>query len=278
MIRTFTTAILLLALPSLAHAADIAGVPKIREGDQVTIGSNRVRLGGIDAPSTDQLCLNPKGERWTCGVAARDELIKNFGNKTNTITLLGLSNAGDPGLENFMSALLNIKNCNTLIKLTDDYKYYTFYKTDKDRESAKKRSESVFFPQLEAIVSYPLLYDYRQEELFDEKGELSGIVLLNKSQQICYDKGDGGFLDRVTLGQLMLAGAKDQNQYSALWLKSPGDAFINLNQYLRTNGLQKRGDLESDPRPAAKSFDWLDGTPTKEGVEKVLTVGAARSR
>jgi len=34
------------------------------------------RLGGIDAPSVDQLCLSPKGERWTCGVAARDELIQ----------------------------------------------------------------------------------------------------------------------------------------------------------------------------------------------------------
>ena len=71
-------------LPSLAHAADITGVPKIREGDTVTIGSTHIRLGGIDAPSTDQLCLNPKGERWTCGVAARDELIKHFGNKTWT--------------------------------------------------------------------------------------------------------------------------------------------------------------------------------------------------
>ena len=84
MIRTFTAAILLLALPRLAQAADVTGVPKIREGDQVTIGTTRIRLGGIDAPSTDQLCLNPKGERWTCGVAARDELIKHAGGKSWT--------------------------------------------------------------------------------------------------------------------------------------------------------------------------------------------------
>ena len=62
-------------LPAAAQAADISGVPKIREGDQITIGSSRIRLGGIDAPSVDQLCLNTKGERWTCGVAARDELM-----------------------------------------------------------------------------------------------------------------------------------------------------------------------------------------------------------
>ena len=32
----------------------------------------------------DQLCLNNKGDRWTCGVAARDELIKYAGNKSWT--------------------------------------------------------------------------------------------------------------------------------------------------------------------------------------------------
>jgi endonuclease YncB( thermonuclease family) len=75
---------LVLLLPSLAQAADITGVPKIREGDQVQIGNSRIRLGGIDAPSVDQLCLNTDGERWTCGVAARDELIKHVDNKSWT--------------------------------------------------------------------------------------------------------------------------------------------------------------------------------------------------
>ena len=68
-----------LFLADCRQAADITGVPKIREGDQLQIGNTRIRLGGIDAPSVDQLCLNTKGERWTCGVAARDELIKHAG-------------------------------------------------------------------------------------------------------------------------------------------------------------------------------------------------------
>ncbi len=85
MIQTFAVSLLLLlALPSAAVAADISGVPRIREGDVIQIGSNRIRLGGIDAPSTDQLCLNTKGERWTCGVAARDELIKHTAGKSWT--------------------------------------------------------------------------------------------------------------------------------------------------------------------------------------------------
>ncbi|MFN5411742.1 MAG: thermonuclease family protein, partial [Bradyrhizobium sp.] len=48
--KTVSLALLLL-LPSLAHAAEITGIPKIREADGITIGTTRIRLGGIDAPS-----------------------------------------------------------------------------------------------------------------------------------------------------------------------------------------------------------------------------------
>ena len=83
-LRKLLSAILLLSLPAMAQAADITGVPKIREGDYLHIGNSRIRLGGIDAPSVDQLCLNNAGERWTCGGAARDALIKHVGNKSWT--------------------------------------------------------------------------------------------------------------------------------------------------------------------------------------------------
>jgi len=73
----FLFAALALLLPSLASAADITGAAKIREADTIQIGNSRIRLAGIDAPSVDQLCLNNKGDRWTCGVAARDELIRH---------------------------------------------------------------------------------------------------------------------------------------------------------------------------------------------------------
>ncbi len=54
----FLAALPALLLPAIASAADITGVAKVREGDNVQIGSTRIRLGGIDAPSVDQLCLN----------------------------------------------------------------------------------------------------------------------------------------------------------------------------------------------------------------------------
>src|ERR1700720_4976150 len=84
MLQKFLFAILTLLLPAIAEAADVTGTAKVREGDHIQIGNTRIRLGGIDAPSVDQLCLNNTGERWTCGVAARDELVKHADNKTWT--------------------------------------------------------------------------------------------------------------------------------------------------------------------------------------------------
>src|SRR6201985_1253055 len=72
------------SLPVMAHAADISGAAKIHSGDQVQIGNIHIRLAGIDAPSVDQLCLNTKVERWTCGVSARDELTHHTANQSWT--------------------------------------------------------------------------------------------------------------------------------------------------------------------------------------------------
>jgi endonuclease YncB( thermonuclease family) len=83
----YPLAMALALLPAMADAADITGTAKVRGGDQVLIGTSRIRLGGIDAPSVDQLCLNNAGERWTCGAAARDELAKYTDNKTWTCHL-----------------------------------------------------------------------------------------------------------------------------------------------------------------------------------------------
>lgn len=82
--RTLFLTVLAALLPMLAQAADLVGVPKIRDGDQLSIGNVRIRLAGIDAPGLDQLCLNGAGERWTCGVAAHDELLRHVGDKSWT--------------------------------------------------------------------------------------------------------------------------------------------------------------------------------------------------
>jgi endonuclease YncB( thermonuclease family) len=82
--KIFLAVIAFLLAPAVALATDVTGVPKIREGDSVAIGTTRIRLSGIDAPSLDQLCFDAKGQRWTCGVAARDALAGHVGSKNWT--------------------------------------------------------------------------------------------------------------------------------------------------------------------------------------------------
>ncbi|WNV12632.1 thermonuclease family protein [Tardiphaga sp. 709] len=88
MFRTFSLFIAMLCIPALAQAADVTGVPKIRDGDQMTIGATRIRLAGMDSPGLDQLCLNAAGERWTCGVAAHEALVEHVGDKSWTCHVL----------------------------------------------------------------------------------------------------------------------------------------------------------------------------------------------
>jgi endonuclease YncB( thermonuclease family) len=66
------TAMVLIA--NSANAAEFVGIPRVVDGDTLTIGAAKIRLQGIDAPETDQVCLNAGGQQWTCGLEARDRL------------------------------------------------------------------------------------------------------------------------------------------------------------------------------------------------------------
>jgi endonuclease YncB( thermonuclease family) len=90
----FLLAVLLAGVPVLAEAADFSGLAKIHDADQILIGHSKIRLAGIDAPSVDQLCLSKTGERWTCGVAARDELMHHTDGKSWTCRLLRMDRRG----------------------------------------------------------------------------------------------------------------------------------------------------------------------------------------
>ena len=65
-----------------AGMGEFAGMPRVIDGDTVQFGEVRVRMEGIDAPQTDQLCLDGAGARWNCGVTARQQLKALAGKKS----------------------------------------------------------------------------------------------------------------------------------------------------------------------------------------------------
>jgi endonuclease YncB( thermonuclease family) len=89
MMRFTMLVALLLSTPVIA--SDITGIPRIMDGDTVEIEGTKIRLSGIDAPETHplQYCLDPAGERWDCGVTARDELVEHAGGKPWTCHISG---------------------------------------------------------------------------------------------------------------------------------------------------------------------------------------------
>jgi endonuclease YncB( thermonuclease family) len=86
--------LLIVLTASSAIAAEISGVPRVVDGDTVEIGQVKIRLSGIDAPETDQICLDAKGERWACGITARDELIRFSKGQTWECTTSGSDQYG----------------------------------------------------------------------------------------------------------------------------------------------------------------------------------------
>jgi endonuclease YncB( thermonuclease family) len=78
------TRVLLLALvTSAAQASEIiTGIPRIMDGDTIAVGPIKIRLASIDAPETDQVCLDDHGSKWACGVESRNHLAEHIGRRS----------------------------------------------------------------------------------------------------------------------------------------------------------------------------------------------------
>ncbi|WP_192245317.1 thermonuclease family protein [Mesorhizobium silamurunense] len=59
-----------LLFASPAAAEPLVGVASVIDGDTVEIHGTRIRLNGIDAPESDQLCLDTAGKNYRCGQKA----------------------------------------------------------------------------------------------------------------------------------------------------------------------------------------------------------------
>ena len=70
---------LVLFLSPVAQA-DITGQPRVIDGDTLEVAGQRIRLHGIDAPESRQLCRRD-GERWRCGKDATSALKAFLGSR-----------------------------------------------------------------------------------------------------------------------------------------------------------------------------------------------------
>ncbi len=83
--RTLTIALFLLATPALA---DVAGTASVIDGDTLEIHGQRIRLHGIDAPESRQLC-RLDGKPWQCGKDAANALAEKIARRPVTCEDLG---------------------------------------------------------------------------------------------------------------------------------------------------------------------------------------------
>jgi endonuclease YncB( thermonuclease family) len=59
-----------------AAPAVVSGSARVVDGDTLVVGRERVRLYGVDAPESKQLCTDARGKEYACGVVAKDALAK----------------------------------------------------------------------------------------------------------------------------------------------------------------------------------------------------------
>lgn len=65
----------LLLLSFLLTNSSWAQRANVTDADTLIIDNVPYRFDGVDAPETDQLCLDETGAVWTCGIEARDKLV-----------------------------------------------------------------------------------------------------------------------------------------------------------------------------------------------------------
>lgn len=68
-----------LLVPQQAHALEMIGRASVVDGDTIEIRGERLRLHGIDAPESGQLCLDDRGARYRCGQHAALALANRIG-------------------------------------------------------------------------------------------------------------------------------------------------------------------------------------------------------
>jgi endonuclease YncB( thermonuclease family) len=79
--RAFLAGILFLGLTASSEAAAIEGTASVVDGDTLEVRGERIRLYGIDAPESSQVCKRSNGKQWRCGQQAALALSEHIGRR-----------------------------------------------------------------------------------------------------------------------------------------------------------------------------------------------------
>src|ERR1700750_2641953 len=87
---------LILAPASAAAADNLAGQASVIDGDTLEVHGTRIRLWGIDAPESSQLCRGEDSSQYRCGARAANELDTFIAQRPVNCVPLSLDRYGRP--------------------------------------------------------------------------------------------------------------------------------------------------------------------------------------
>jgi endonuclease YncB( thermonuclease family) len=94
MIKRRTLVLMILLLSGGARADDFAGQASVVDGDTLEIQGTRIRLWGVDAPESIQLCRGEDSSQYRCGAQAATELDAFISRRPVSCSLVNLDPYG----------------------------------------------------------------------------------------------------------------------------------------------------------------------------------------
>src|SRR6201982_3149750 len=94
MMKRRTLVLMLLLLSGAALADDFVGQASVIDGDTLEIHGTRIRLWGIDAPESSQLCRGEDSLQYRCGAKAENDLDAFIARRPVSCTPISLDQYG----------------------------------------------------------------------------------------------------------------------------------------------------------------------------------------